>query len=364
MPVATTVEQKNPRQLSDGNTAGTILGQGPGDNISAYNATPQPQILQGSLAGANGLLTIYTTSQSPASVLANTTGERAMTVTGVAATDMVIAVNKPTSQAGLAVGTARVSATNTVQVSFGNVTAATITPTTTESYTVVTASAALQLPAVTLSPASVAAATTVEQTFTVTGVQPGMVVSVTKPTVQAGLLVTGARVVGVNQVGVTFMNVTAATVITPTAAESYLFFAARGLRVQPVMERILATLTPVSVAANTTAEQTFTVTGLVAATAVEVTKPSQQKGLALVGARVSALNTLALNYANVTANAITPPVEQYFIGFYPNVPPAAGSTNIQLASQGVEAGLALGNMGWLSTNEATGTIAGDASPSV
>jgi len=363
MPVATTVTEVNPRQLSDGNTAGTILGQSASDNISFYNATPSPQILQGSLAGANGLLKTYTTSQTPATVAANTTNEYAMTVTGVAATDMVVAVIKPTSQAGLAVGTARVSATNTVNVSFGNVTSATITPTTTEAYLVVTASAALQFPSVTLSPASVAAATTVEQTFTVNGVQPGMVVAVSKPTLQAGLLVTGARVVAPNQVGVTFMNVTTATVITPTAGEAYLFFAARGLRVQPIMQRILATLTPVSVAANTTAEQTFTVTGLVSGQPVEVSKPSQQKGLALTGARVSAANTLALNFANVTASAITPPSEQYVIGFYPDTIPAAGSANTQLAAMGPEPGLVMGAMGLMSNNEAFGAIAAD-SPAV
>lgn len=360
MPVATTVEQKNPRQLSDGNTAGTILGQGPTDSISFFNQTPQPQILQGSMAGANGTLKVYTTSQSPSAVTANTTAEYAMTVTGVAATDMVIAVVKPTSQAGLAVGSARVSATNTVQASFGNVTGSTITPTTTESYLIVTASASLQFPSVTLSPASVAGSTVSEQTFTVTGVQPGMVVAVTKPTLQAGLLVTGARVVAANQVGVTFMNVTASTTITPTAGESYLFFAARGLRVQPIMQRMLATLTPVSVAANTTAEQTFTVTGLVSGQPVEVSKPSAQKGLAVVGARVSAANTLALNYANVTANAITPPTEQYVIGFYPDTIAAAGSVNTQLAAMGIEPGLAMGNLGLVSADTATGAITADA----
>lgn len=72
----------------------------------------------------------------------------------------------------------------------------------------------------TISPAIVAANTTAEQSFTVTGVQIGDVVSVTKPTAQAGLGVVGARVSAANTVGITFSNNTAAG-ITPTAAETY-----------------------------------------------------------------------------------------------------------------------------------------------
>lgn len=72
----------------------------------------------------------------------------------------------------------------------------------------------------TISPAIVAANTTAEQTFTVTGVQVGDVVSVTKPTAQAGLGVVGARVSAANTVAITFSNNTAAG-ITPTAAETY-----------------------------------------------------------------------------------------------------------------------------------------------
>ena len=339
MPVAQLVTSGGPYVLP----TDSVLGQAPADTIGFFGAvtpnTPRGQMLQGTLAGANGLLTVYTTSQSPAAVTANTTSEVAMTVTGVASTDMVIALIKPTTQAGLMVGTARVSGTNTVQATFGNVTGSAITPTTTESYVVVTASAALQFPAVTLSPASVAANTSVEQTFTVAGVEMGMVMACTKPTLQAGLLVTGCRPVAENQVAVSFMNVTGSP-ITPTASQSWLFYGARGLRLQPVMQRMEVMLTPASTAANTSAEQTFTVTGLIASTAVIVDPPWTVAGLALAGARVSAANTLALNFANDTAGALTAPSGVYRIGFFPNVIPASGSSNVQLASQGVDGGLA------------------------
>ena len=67
----------------------------------------------------------------------------------------------------------------------------------------------------------------------------------------------------------------------------------------------------VSVAANTTAEQTFTVTGLSTADKVFVNKPSLSAGLGVVNARVSAANTLALTFSNSTGLAIDPAAETY-----------------------------------------------------
>ena len=72
-----------------------------------------------------------------------------------------------------------------------------------------------------------------------------------------------------------------------------------------------ATINPTSVAANTTAEQTFTVTGLETDAAVIVSKPAHTTGLSVGNARVSAQNTLALTFANVTGSAIDPPEETY-----------------------------------------------------
>jgi hypothetical protein len=72
----------------------------------------------------------------------------------------------------------------------------------------------------TLSPASVANATSAEQTFTVQGLQVGDDVWVTKPTTQAGLGIVNSRVSAANTLAIAFMNATAAT-ITPTASEVY-----------------------------------------------------------------------------------------------------------------------------------------------
>ena len=78
----------------------------------------------------------------------------------------------------------------------------------------------------TLSPVSVAATTTSEQTFTVTGLNVGDFIDVNKPTNQVGLGITNSRVSAANTLAVTFMNLTAAT-ITPTAAEIYTIRIAR-----------------------------------------------------------------------------------------------------------------------------------------
>lgn len=67
------------------------------------------------------------------------------------------------------------------------------------------------------------------------------------------------------------------------------------------------TLSPVSVAPNTTAEQTFTFNGLATTDWVDVQLVgAAQAGLSLSNSRVSAANTLALSFTNDTAATITP----------------------------------------------------------
>jgi hypothetical protein len=73
-----------------------------------------------------------------------------------------------------------------------------------------------------------------------------------------------------------------------------------------------ATLSPASVAANTSAEQTFTVPGLTVGGVVYVNKPTAQAGLGIVGARISAANTLAINFGNFTASPIVPTASEVY----------------------------------------------------
>ena len=75
-------------------------------------------------------------------------------------------------------------------------------------------------------------------------------------------------------------------------------------------------LAPSSVAANTAAEQTFTVNGLRVTDYVQATKPSAQAGLSLGNTRVSAANTLAITFDNNTASPIVPTAETYQVFVY------------------------------------------------
>lgn len=72
------------------------------------------------------------------------------------------------------------------------------------------------------------------------------------------------------------------------------------------------TFNPASVAANTSAEQTVTVPGLkVGDYIADVTKPTLTAGLGIVNSRVSAADTLAIQFMNNTAAPIDAASEVY-----------------------------------------------------
>lgn len=82
-------------------------------------------------------------------------------------------------------------------------------------------------------------------------------------------------------------------------------------------------LTPAALAAGpSTAEQTFTVPGLIVGDIVAVNKPTFQNTVAIGGARVSAANTLAITFL-ATAGTPTPTAESYLLSVtrhgYPSV---------------------------------------------
>lgn len=80
---------------------------------------------------------------------------------------------------------------------------------------------------VALSPSAVAANTTAEQSFAVAGLAASDLISINKPSAQAGLGIVGCRAAA-NTLYITFSNNTAAS-ITPTAAETYLVKVTRAL---------------------------------------------------------------------------------------------------------------------------------------
>lgn len=79
---------------------------------------------------------------------------------------------------------------------------------------------------------------------------------------------------------------------------------------------VTATIDPASVAANTSAEQTFTVNGLTTDMVVVVSKPSVTAGVGIVNARVSAANTLAITIMNATAGAVDAASETYKLWWF------------------------------------------------
>src|SRR5882672_922132 len=419
-PTATTVTFSAPRQLSDQNSQGTLIGVSASDLVGFYGdptLVPQQMLAFSSEGSAslqdNGTVTKYQATLTTASVAATTTAETTSTVTGILAAD-VIAINKPAAQAGLGIAGYRVSAANTIGVNYTNISSGAITPTSTDAYDVIgvnsnyTTSAVLTPVAVPATPAGA------EQIFSVPGAILGSFPIVNKPTSQAGLGITNIRVSADDQVAITFLN-NSTGAITPTAAETYAFSflptsvpsdrslvykftpattavgasttvdvttAVVGLQADDIisgvskpsyqtglgiigyrvssagniavsmyegssavtttLEAYSATvqrkvakspfvissqlLTPVSVAATTTAEQTFTVNSLNASTSVLVSKPTFTPGIHVVGMRVSGASTLAITYQNSNTTAVIPPAETYTIAAIPLQGPGAVTT--------------------------------------
>ena len=75
---------------------------------------------------------------------------------------------------------------------------------------------------------------------------------------------------------------------------------------------LTVSLTPASVGAATSAEQTFTVSGLAVGDFVSV-NGSTGNASAISGARVSAANTLAIRFINPTGGALTPGAGDYLV---------------------------------------------------
>jgi len=79
------------------------------------------------LSDATARIRTYQVQFNPASIPANLTAEQTVTVNGLGTTDIVY-VNKPGYTAGIGVVNARVSAANTLAVTFMNTTASPVDP--------------------------------------------------------------------------------------------------------------------------------------------------------------------------------------------------------------------------------------------
>lgn len=276
---------------------------------------------------------------TPAVVALSSSAEQQFTVTGLQVGSLVQVI-KPSAQAGLDIGGCRVVSNNVLGITFFNLTSAAITPTSAEAYTI------------TALPGLDAINNEIYYGFnvgTVGAISSGIVVSggsttltgllatdivtnVIKPTPQSAAANATVVAYSIPTANV-LTNYYAAigTGNTPTSGEIY---GVKTTRLAPAAPLLLysQTLTPVAVSANTTAEQTFTVTGLISGTPVWVNKPSYTAGLVIVGVRVSATNTLAINYGNLTSATITPPAETYTIGNFQVPTPGNGNCVYQTVS--------------------------------
>lgn len=70
------------------------------------------------------------------------------------------------------------------------------------------------------------------------------------------------------------------------------------------------------IAAGTSAEQTFTVFGLRPNDYVGLSKPTLHAGVGVANVRVSAKDTLAVQFFNTTAGAVTPGLETYLLFYF------------------------------------------------
>ena len=81
--------------------------------------------------------------------------------------------------------------------------------------------------------------------------------------------------------------------------------------VEEAIRHFSVTLDPASVAANTTAEQTFNVTGVNSSDIIIINKPTLTAGIGIAGVRASAKDQIAITFLNATGGAINPASESY-----------------------------------------------------
>lgn len=102
----------------------------------AFSATPNSQ---SPFSNLQQLVMLSVNVGTLSGVAANTTAEQSVAVTGLATTDVVVGVSKPTVQAGLGIVGARVSSAGNLGMTFVNATSGSITPTASEIYSVTVA---------------------------------------------------------------------------------------------------------------------------------------------------------------------------------------------------------------------------------
>ena len=314
-------------RIASANSFEVTFGNNTGSSIQ-----PATEVCQYTYVGASLCLTA---TLSPVSVAANTAVEQIFTVTGVFVGQAVF-VMKPTTQTGLGIANCRVVANNQVAITFVNLTAAPIIPTAAESYMFFATqgiSAMSPILEMGVQASATAILTITSQEVTLTAAQilaDDVIIGNSKPSLNAGVS-TGSARAAAGQIIQTYTNPTVGSV-TPTV-ETMTYEVLRHNALGPVAVQTATLTTSTSIAANTSAEITYTVPNLISGTFVGINKPSLTQGLVPAGCRVSATNTLAITFMNITGAAIVPPSEVYTILYSPNIALTATTWVKQFGSQ-------------------------------
>ena len=295
-------------------------------NVSSGAITPTGEANDIIEIKAGALTT--TAALTPAIVPINTTTEQTFTLATTAGQPVICIpgtiaiVNKPTNQTGLAYSPyARVVGLNQVAITFATITSGAVTtgvtPTAAESWNMaflpqLNAFNPTYVYGIPSGATANGASTTLEQTSGVTGILASDTISgIMRGTTQVGIGIASARVTSAGVIGITY--ITPGGTITPTTSEVHVATIQRQAPLNPMMIYSAALATS-SIAATTSAEVTTTVTGLLVSSSVLINKPSLTPGLMITNVRVSAANTLAVQYTNFTTTAISVPSETYTIG--------------------------------------------------
>lgn len=83
--------------------------------------------------------------------------------------------------------------------------------------------------------------------------------------------------------------------------------------VEEAIRHFTPTITPVSVAANTSVEQTFTLTGINSTDTIIINAPSLVAGVGIAGVRSTAKDTIGITFINATGSGVIPASGTYNI---------------------------------------------------
>lgn len=338
-------------------------------NVSGSGGTVTPNGETYVMTAFKGPL-VNTVALTPSVVPANTVQEQTFTVTGLQP-GMIVALQKPTEQATLAVGNVRVPAANTLAVQYLNVGNTAVTPTAAETYSYTAVLGVQGVSPIMVAGVNLGGATNGIATLTsvtsgggntplsvkVTGINVddlvvGVGQNIIPMTAANQIFLPEVRVSSViNTMQFSFVNTNSALTITALSTDTWMI---------PIMRPSLSapgvllpvTVASATIAANSVTEIAATVTGLTVTSAILIQKPSFTTGLTVVGSRVTAasLGQIAIQIANPTTAAVTLPAETYTLAAFTPILGSGHHVAQLVAPVGVQ-GIAL-------TNEMRNALAG------